>query len=140
MVTRAKSDSYFLFAALILSLATTGASAAEAVADNTAAAGRTERCIPIRSIRQTKVIDDQTIVFYTAGNRNYRNRLPHSCSGLAIADSFSYRTSQSQLCSVDIISVLNRMGSDFAPGPSCGLGEFEAIDSKQLEELTRKPK
>jgi hypothetical protein len=56
-----------------------------------------------------------------------------------MADSFSYRTSQSQLCSIDVISVLNRMGSDFAPGPSCGLGMFEPIDQKQLDELTRKP-
>lgn len=99
-----------------------------------------ERCIPIHSIKQTKVLDDQNIVFYTSNNRNFRNRLPHGCSGLAIADSFMYRTSQSQLCNVDIITVLNRMGSNFTPGPSCGLGMFEPLTAQQLEELTGKKK
>jgi hypothetical protein len=79
------------------------------------------------------------VVFYTNGGHYYRNRLPHTCSGLKVADSFAYRTSQTQLCSVDIITVLNRMGSDFSRGPSCGLGEFEEISKKQLDELTGKP-
>lgn len=108
-------------------------------ADDTAAAEKAERCIPIRSIKQTKVLDDQSVLFYTNGNKNYLNRLPHSCGGLQMADSFMYRTSQSQLCSVDIITVLNRMGSNFMPGPSCGLGLFEEIDKAQLEALTEKP-
>ena len=128
----------FLSLAVLSLLLATAATAADTAAASVAAA-KTERCLTIRSIRQTKVVDDQTIIFYTTGNRNYKNRLPHSCSGLAIADSFSYRTSQSQLCSVDIITVLNRMGSNFAPGPSCGLGEFEEIDPQQLDELTKKP-
>ena len=116
------------------------APAAQASADSAAEAGeKAERCIQIRSIKQTKVVDDQTIIFYTAGNRNYKNRLPYTCGGLAIADSFMYRTSVSQLCSVDIITVLNRMGSNFAPGPSCGLGLFEQIDARQLDELTSRP-
>lgn len=133
-----------LFAASVLLLA--GIFTTAAVADDTnppatpAATEQAERCITIRAIRQTKVVDDRTIIFYTTNNRNYKNRLPHSCSGLAMADSFSYSTSQSQLCSVDIITVLNRMGSDLAPGPSCGLGMFEPIDQRQLDELTKKPK
>lgn len=105
-----------------------------------AAAPEAERCIQIHSIRQTKVVDDQNVIFYTNNNRNYRNHLPYRCNGLAIADSFMYRTSQSQLCSVDVITVLNRMGSNFAPGPSCGLGMFEPLTEQQLEELTKKPK
>lgn len=107
--------------------------------DTQAEAEKAERCIPINSIKQTKVLDDQSVIFYTNGNRNYLNRLPYSCGGLRMADSFMYRTSQSQLCSVDIITVLNRMGSNFAPGPSCGLGLFEEIDKEQLEALTKKP-
>lgn len=142
IATRRHPDRHFFFSALILSLLATSATAATPAADSatgkTATAMQAERCITIRSIRQTKVVDDQTIIFYTTGSRNYKNRLPHSCSGLAIADSFSYKTSQTQLCSVDIITVLNRMGSDFSPGPSCGLGEFEPITREQLDELTNK--
>jgi hypothetical protein len=115
--------------------------ATEVMADDKPAVSTVaERCITINAIRQTKVVDDQTIIFYTTNNRNYKNRLPHRCGGLAIADSFSYSTSQSQLCSVDIITVLNRMGSNLTPGPSCGLGMFEAIDQRQLDELTGKSK
>lgn len=124
---------------LMLTTATNAAEPTASTEPVAAAEDTAERCIPIRSIKQTKVIDDQTIIFYTSGKRNYKNRLPYSCGGLAIADSFMYRTSVSQLCSVDIITVLNRMGSNYGPGPSCGLGVFEQIDARQLDELTGRP-
>lgn len=126
-------------AALVATILLFSGSTAVHADDAPAAAEKAERCIPIRSIKQTKVLDDQSVIFYTNGNKNYVNRLPYSCGGLRMADSFMYRTSQSELCSVDIITVLNRMGSNFAPGPSCGLGMFEEVDKEQLEALTKKP-
>jgi hypothetical protein len=108
-------------------------------ADDAAKEDNAERCITLRSIKQTKILDDQNILFYTSGNRNYKNRLPYPCGGLASADTFMYRTSESKLCSVDIITVLNKMSSSFMPGASCGLGVFEPVDQQQLDELTKKP-
>jgi hypothetical protein len=93
----------------------------------------------LRSIKQTKVLDDQNILFYTNNNKNYKNHLPYPCSGLASANSFMYRTSESKLCNVDIITVLEKFGGNFTQGASCGLGVFEALDQQQLDELTKKP-
>jgi hypothetical protein len=81
-------------------------------------------CLPIAQIKQTKIIDDQNIVFTTRSNKFYNNRLPRKCSGLKSADKFRYKTSQSSLCNVDIITVLQNAGSDLMDGASCGLGSF----------------
>ncbi|HSB97252.1 MAG TPA: DUF6491 family protein [Spongiibacteraceae bacterium] len=125
--------------ALLLFGLNDGSFADDKTANTAATAEKAERCISIRSIKQTKVLDDQNVLFYTAGNRNYKNHLAYPCSGLAIADSFMYRTSESKLCNVDIITVLNRMGGGGTQGASCGLGMFEEIDQQQLDALTKKP-
>jgi hypothetical protein len=63
------------------------------------------------------------------GNRKiYRNTLPNSCPTLGFEKRFSYRTSLSQLCSVDIITVLYNVGSSLQPGASCGLGKFQPME------------
>ncbi len=82
-------------------------------------------CIPLRSIRETRVRDDHTIDFYTTGKKVYRNRLPNSCSQLGFEERFMYKTSLSQLCSVDVITVL--YSTPPMQGASCGLGKFQPI-------------
>jgi hypothetical protein len=106
--------------------------------------GPAVRCIQIRSIRNTNVIDDSTIDFVMNGRKTLRNRLPNSCPQLAFERAFSYQTSIDQLCSVDIITVivqgsnnLRDLNSLRGPGrlnagsglsgPSCGLGVFVPI-------------
>lgn len=92
--------------------------------------GKVERCVNLRRIRSTKVVDDQHIIFKMSGKKAYLNTLTHKCPRLGFEKSFSYKTSISQLCNVDIITVLDTsMGMS---GPSCGLGKFE--------ELVKKPK
>lgn len=51
-----------------------------------------------------------------------------------------YRTSLSQLCDLDMITVLNDFGSGFTPGASCGLGRFYPITKEEAKELRKKPK
>jgi len=82
-------------------------------------------CISIPEIRNTRVRDDRTIDFYTSGNKVYRNTLPYACSGLGFEEKFSYSTSLSRLCSVDVITVLH--SSPAMSGPSCGLGKFQPV-------------
>lgn len=83
-------------------------------------------CIQISQIRSTDVRDDRTIDFITRGNKVYRNTLPNSCPGLGFERRFLYKTSLSQLCSVDIVTVLyNNPG--LQPGASCGLGQFQPM-------------
>jgi hypothetical protein len=95
--------------------------------------GPDESCVNIRNIRQTRVHDDKTIDFVMNGGKVYRNTLPNSCPQLGFERAFSYQTSQSQLCNVDIITVLVQAGGP-RRGASCGLGKFTPI------ELAPKPK
>ena len=82
-------------------------------------------CVQLRNIRSTRVYGDSTIDFDLGGGRVYRNTLPNSCPSLGFEERFLYKTSLSQLCSVDIITVLQSPG--LSQGASCGLGKFQPI-------------
>jgi hypothetical protein len=87
--------------------------------------GKPVSCVQLSQIRSTSVHGDSTIDFHMAGGKVYRNTLPMSCPSLGFEERFAYKTSLSQLCSVDIITVLQSPG--ISPGPSCGLGEFQPV-------------
>jgi hypothetical protein len=98
------------------------------VASSYQPAGKPVDCIPLRSIRSSSVKDDRTIDFEVSNKRIYRNILPNSCPSLGFEKRFSYATSLSQLCSVDIITVLWNAGPGLQPGASCGLGQFQPME------------
>ena len=85
------------------------------------ALGPAVRCIQTSRINDTRVHDDQTIDFHLLGGDVYRNTLPNRCPSLGFEERFAYKTNSSQLCSVDVITVLY---SDGTRGAGCGLGEF----------------
>jgi hypothetical protein len=90
--------------------------------------GEAASCIPIVSIRSSRVHDDRTIDFDLGGGKVYRNTLPNSCPGLGFEEAFTYETSLSQLCSTDIIYVLQRVGGSVQRGAGCGLGQFVPVE------------
>ena len=90
--------------------------------------GEAVNCIPLTQIRTSRVHDDFTIDFEMGGRKLYRNTLPNSCPGLGFEASFTYETSLSQLCSVDIIYVLRHTGAMLQRGAGCGLGKFVPIE------------
>ena len=90
--------------------------------------GEAKSCLSLTSIRESRVRSDKIIDFRTNGNKWYRNELPHSCPSLGFEERFLYRTSQSELCSVDIITVLHQYGSGLDRGASCGLGKFQPVE------------
>lgn len=92
------------------------------------AVGKPVNCIQLRSIQSTNIIDNSTIDFKMAGGKTYRNSLPYSCSGLKSEDRFSYHTSLSQLCNVDIVYVLHDYGGRLSEGVGCGLGKFQQVE------------
>lgn len=100
----------------------------ESKAPAATAVGEPVNCIWLNNIRSTKVHDDHTIDFEMNGRKIYRNTLPHSCPGLGFEEAFSYKTSISQLCNVDIITVLRPTGGQLDSGASCGLGKFQPIE------------
>ena len=88
--------------------------------------GKPVSCVGLRQIRNTRVYGDQVIDFHMAGGKVYRNTLPYSCPRLGFEERFLYKTSISQLCSVDIITVLQ--SPDLSQGASCGLGRFQPVE------------
>lgn len=88
--------------------------------------GEAVSCIPITQIKTSRVRSDNTIDFEMSGGRVYRNTLPYKCSGLGFEEAFSYKTSISQLCSTDVINVLDKSGGNMRG--SCGLGEFVPVE------------
>ena len=96
------------------------------------AVGEPKSCINRSRIRSTDVVDDQTIDFKMTNGDIYRNNLPNKCSGLAFEEAFSYKTSSSQLCSVDIIHILSQTGGQLDSRGACGLGQFQKIEKIPL--------
>ena len=99
---------------------------AKTMPDRWVPAGKPVSCVYIPSIRNTEVRDDRTIDFVMNGNKVYRNILPNSCPSLGFERRFMYKTSLSQLCSVDIITVLYN-SPNLSRGASCGLGKFQPM-------------
>ncbi len=94
-----------------------------------------ERCVNTRRISGTYVADDQTIIFYMRGGNIYRNTLSRKCPELVREKKYTYRTTVSRLCDVDVITVIYTMGSDIREGPSCGLGKFYPISNEEAQAL-----
>jgi hypothetical protein len=89
--------------------------------------GEPVSCIPLVQIRESKVRDDWTIDFISAGNRVWRNALTHRCSSLSAERAITYETSLSQLCNTDIVYVLRTIGGRPERGPTCSLGQFVPV-------------
>ena len=90
--------------------------------------GKPVSCISLSQIRESRVRSDTVIDFRTSGSKWYRNTLPHSCPSLGFEERFSYATSMNQLCSTDIIHVLQSYGSGLQKGAGCGLGKFQPVE------------
>lgn len=115
-------------ALLIAALACAPALAKDKKPDNLVAVGEPVDCITPHMIRSSHVRDDKTIDFEMNNRTIYRNTLPYSCPGLGFEERFSYKLSTSQLCSVDIITVLQSFGGGLSQGASCGLGKFQKME------------
>lgn len=91
------------------------------------ATGKVKNCVSLNRISRTKVLDDRTVFFEMRGKKHYVNRMDRKCPSLKREERFMYKTSIGQLCSIDIITVLDGFGRSWA---SCGLGKFEEIELK----------
>ena len=97
--------------------------AAPPPAGTQSSSAKSPSCIELSRIRESKVVDDRTIDFILRDGTVLRNTLPYACPQLGFERAFSYSTSLSRLCSVDIITVINQ-GGGIRTGASCGLGSF----------------
>lgn len=90
--------------------------------------GEAQNCVNRSGIRQTLVRNDRVIDFEMRGGKVYRNTLPQSCLGLGMERAFTYSTTIDQLCSPEIIYVLQNFGGVPQRGAGCGLGKFVPVE------------
>jgi hypothetical protein len=116
--------------ALIACAATSSVAARRDTIPNATPTGPAVDCITTSQIRETRVHGDSTIDFIMNGRKVYRNTLPNACPSLGIEERFLYKPSINQLCSVDIITVLQSPG--IRQGASCGLGKFQPVELEKV--------
>lgn len=102
--------------------------------------GEPRDCVNTQRIRSSDVLSDREILFFMNGSDVYLNKLPHRCSGLRRADTFSYEVRGSQLCHIDLIRVVDYFGGSIRPGVACGLGKFLPVDKEQVPLLREQAK
>lgn len=83
--------------------------------------GERKMCLDVVKIKDTQILDDQTILFELYGGIVYISRLPISCDGLRAAGGFSYKTANGKLCKQETIRIVDEGPFN---GSACGLGEF----------------
>lgn len=88
--------------------------------------GETKTCINASRIRNTKVLDDYTIIFNSRNKTSYLVTLNQRCHGLGFEESIAYTVRGGSLCQTDIFNVLSRSGGSF-PRATCGLAPFEVL-------------
>jgi len=88
--------------------------------------GKPRECIPLTQIRDSEVRSDQVIDFVVNGGQVYRNTLDTPCPQLGFEKRWSHKTTLSQICSTDTITVLLNEGG-LRPGATCGLGTFQPV-------------
>lgn len=92
-----------------------------------------EKCINVRILKRTEVVDDQHVLFYLSGKTVYLNKLPNLCSGLSRERRFSYTTFSNRLCRLDSIRILSDVGGTIHQGRSCRLGYFYLTSKEEIE-------
>jgi hypothetical protein len=92
-------------------------------------------CIQTSRIRNTKIVDDSSILFYVSGKTVYHNILPRRCRGLLREKRFSYHVSGGRLCHLDSIRILYHGGGGLQEGISCSLGYFRKVTEEEIDLL-----
>src|SRR5262245_19065246 len=99
-----------------------------------------QTCVITSRIDQTDAIDDQNIIFRMRGKSVYRNTLPKACPNLQRENRIAYETRSSQLCNIDLITVLEPYGVGYRPGFTCRLGQFVPLSPAEVEDIDLRKK
>lgn len=90
--------------------------------------GEAQSCINRSQVRNTVVRSDRVIDFEMQGGKVYRNILNANCPGLGMDRAIAYNTSIDQLCSPQIVYVLQNIGGMPRQGAGCSLGKFVPVE------------
>lgn len=96
--------------------------------------GALERCISVRSIRRTEVLDDRHIVFELPSKRFYLVQFKYRCQRLRPGSAFIYEPRGSQLCHMDYVRAVDNLSRGDI-GPPCSIPGFYAVTAEQVSLL-----
>jgi hypothetical protein len=97
----------------------------------TAAAAENEFCIMTQNIRESRAVNDHTILVRMIGNKEYRKiSLSNPCSGITTRG-FAYESTLNRLCRSDVLHVLETAGA------ICTIDRIEQITEAQAKELQK---
>lgn len=94
------------------------------------------RCLMPVQIRDTEVLSEHHIVFYTGGNRRYLLEFPQGCGGLHKDGSFRFQSSGNGYCQDDRLQPLTLAspGSGFW-GTPCPVSGFRPVTEAEVRAL-----
>lgn len=133
-------------AAALAALAAAAPAEAQRVADDLPlASGSAETCLRERAVREWRIIDDGTILFYMRSGAVYVNalnrladvvlELPRACIGLSAEELQFARTRIGRVCAGDPIDIELADGEVRPFLPTCRLGVFYRLSASALDEL-----
>ena len=92
------------------------------------AIGEPQSCISRSQVRATVVRSDSVIDFEMRGGAVYRNTLTSRCPGLGMERAITFNTSIDQLCSPQVVYVLQNIAGVPQQGAGCSLGRFVPVE------------
>jgi hypothetical protein len=96
-----------------------------------AQAGEPVSCVNLRNLGGNRSAGEGAIIFGGNAPRVYVNRPPAGCPALNSGRALQVRTSASQLCRGEIVTVFDPLnGIQFG---SCGLGDFTPYERRRAE-------
>jgi len=99
--------------------------------------GEGQNCIMRDQVRQTRVRSDRVIDFELQSDKVYRSTLPQRCPGLGFERAITYQTSINQLCTQQIVYVLQNVGGVPRRGAGCSLGKFVPVEYVKEDKSAR---
>lgn len=121
-------------------LAVSAYSPAAIAEDNTEEASKPlVRCLDVSRIRNSKVVDNETIILYMRGGPDYKMNLAQRCPGLKINQTWRHDAKGlGKLCEVDVIEVPittsgNVLSSSFRPCIIDSIVEYDEDAEKAAE-------
>lgn len=91
------------------------------------------KCVRPRDVQNTNVLDSKTIEFRMVGGKIYRNNLDKACPGLVKYDPITYTVRGTDLCDVDIFTVLRNTAGILETRATCSFGQFQEIERVKIK-------
>jgi len=95
--------------------------------------GDVSRCIDMKRVRSTKILDRQHVAFRSSNRRIYLVKLIPPCRSLDYDDVLSISSNSNRLCRLDSINTIDRASG--IPGVPCQIDSFRQISKEQYDFL-----